>query len=131
MIREARSDPIMPAQHNSDLWDKAVDATGGFILARKSFAQFVDQLSWLKNNWVIKCNKNKVEIWIDQGKERMKLTVLNLEELGQILGTFLCHDGSNKAIKDYLVDKLSKWAEVAKMGWWQQDKMELALLHQI
>ena len=48
MIGEARADPVTPAQHNSDIWDKVVDAMRGFILARKSFAQFVDQLSQLK-----------------------------------------------------------------------------------
>ena len=131
MIGKAGLDPVTPVQHNSDLWDEAMDATGGFILARKSFAQFVDQLSQSKNNWVIKRNKQDVEIWMDQGEEQVKLMVLNPEESDCILGMFLHWDGSNKAIQDYLVDKLAKWAKVAKMRWWHWDQIELALLHQI
>ena len=94
MIGEARADPVTPAQHNSNIWDKVVDAMRGFILARKSFAQFVDQLSQLKKNWVIKHNKNEVKIWMEQGEEWVKLMMLNSEESDHILETFLYQDGS-------------------------------------
>ena len=76
-------------------------------------------------------NKDSVSFTMDQDGVRVELAILNLEESNKIIGTFLRHGRSNKAIKNYMLNKIEKWLELTKKGWWGRDKMQLALMNPI
>ena len=61
-------------------------------------------------------NKDSVSFTMDQDGARVELANLNLEESNKIIGTFLRHGRSNKAIKNYMLNKIEKWLELTKKG---------------
>ena len=123
--------PERRLQRFSDIWDEAIDATGGMISATKSTAQVVKFNSLRSNEWSYRHNKEEVNITMVQDGTRVKLEAFNPDEANRVLGNYLRRDGKDVDIQKYLLEKVRKWAATTRSGWWGRDKMWSALTGRI
>jgi hypothetical protein len=93
-------------------WEGGLRATGGAIVAKKSYWYLID-FEWKGNKWRYQTKKKmlgELDIRSTDGQNRITLRQFEPSHAEEMLGVFLAMDGNNKAEIGKLLGKSKEFA---------------------